>query len=76
MEYKTIIIELYFRESQITVGNQTFTLKADMVSVKRYSKKVHGEYMLYYLFPRTDVLGLREFYGREETNLIVKLEQL
>nr|XP_022310269.1 glycine--tRNA ligase-like [Crassostrea virginica] len=30
-------------ESQITVGNQTFTLKADMVSVKRYSKKVHVE---------------------------------
>ena len=55
MEYKTIIIELYFRESQITVGNQTFTLKADMVSVKRYSKKVHGEYMQYYFFLKTAV---------------------
>uniref|UniRef100_A0A8W8MGW3 Glycine--tRNA ligase n=1 Tax=Magallana gigas TaxID=29159 RepID=A0A8W8MGW3_MAGGI len=30
-------------ESQITVGTQTFTLKSDMVTIKRYTKKVHVE---------------------------------
>ncbi|XP_056008282.1 LOW QUALITY PROTEIN: glycine--tRNA ligase-like [Ostrea edulis] len=30
-------------ESQIQVGEQTFTLKPDMVAVKRYKKKVHVE---------------------------------
>lgn len=30
-------------ESQIKVGTQTFTLKSDMVTIKRYTKKVHVE---------------------------------
>jgi hypothetical protein len=41
---------LFLSESQIQVGEQNFTLKPDMVAVKRYKKKVHGKYNAFIAF--------------------------
>ena len=33
----------YSRECKVKVGDKEFTLKSDMVTVNRYTKKVHGQ---------------------------------
>jgi len=40
-----LVIVLYFRQADIVLNGNTFTLKPEMLTVQRGSKTVHGKFV-------------------------------